>query len=393
MSADARERIAAIIDRIEKARTVVSDLCHGRRRWTMSVPARPDDDPDLVIAGALDDAHRILSELQPAAPCRVCEGRGCDNCEMPRGAEPVELPTFYGTREPVGWLVNFRDPAITKPEPWFLPNTAPVRDNWEAHREEYEGSLARTPLYAAPAPQGDALSEAPREAPTTCPCGGGPGHGEAWCGDYTEVAPPAGQEVRERALALLNRLRPVMASLDERDGCDDENEHFRAKWKEALALIVAALASTPAGQPDRDEPDVDGRQVVDYVEALHKYQPERGSRDIAREAAFVFGVGGVEYPRPAGQGEAPAPEPRATAPCGCNGDGMCAEHESERATAPGEREREVEARDRLLRVAVSVAVSAPWRQSPDMDCLKSVAGEYIAALRSPEAPRPEKEGA
>lgn len=55
---------------IEKAHQMVSDLCHQKRKWVISIPARPDYDPDLVIGQALRDAETAIDELasvvQPA---------------------------------------------------------------------------------------------------------------------------------------------------------------------------------------------------------------------------------------------------------------------------------------------------------------------------------------
>lgn len=48
---------------LEAAHKMVSALCHGERRWIMSVPAQPDYDPDLVIGQALGDADKILQLL------------------------------------------------------------------------------------------------------------------------------------------------------------------------------------------------------------------------------------------------------------------------------------------------------------------------------------------
>lgn len=45
---------------IEKAHQMVSDLCARRREWIMSIPARPDHDPDLVIGEALRLARQAL---------------------------------------------------------------------------------------------------------------------------------------------------------------------------------------------------------------------------------------------------------------------------------------------------------------------------------------------
>lgn len=54
---------AAVRQRCEAAMQVVSDLCTGKRNWMMSIPARPDYDPDLVIGAALADIPKLLKAL------------------------------------------------------------------------------------------------------------------------------------------------------------------------------------------------------------------------------------------------------------------------------------------------------------------------------------------
>lgn len=51
---------------IQRAQHMLSDLCRGRQRWTMSIPARPTDDPDLVIGDALRSADWLLSLVRLA---------------------------------------------------------------------------------------------------------------------------------------------------------------------------------------------------------------------------------------------------------------------------------------------------------------------------------------
>src|SRR5690606_29799258 len=56
--------VEALRQRNEKAHEMVTALCkprgtEGSREWIMSIPARPDDDPDLVIGQALNDAKRL----------------------------------------------------------------------------------------------------------------------------------------------------------------------------------------------------------------------------------------------------------------------------------------------------------------------------------------------
>ena len=56
-----------VLAAIKRANEVVSALCDGRARWTMSVPAEPDSDPDLVISRALHLAEKRISELERIA--------------------------------------------------------------------------------------------------------------------------------------------------------------------------------------------------------------------------------------------------------------------------------------------------------------------------------------
>src|SRR5690606_1647587 len=54
--------------KIDRAYDVVSALCEGKREWFMSLPARPDHDPDLIIGEALlaasNEISRLTRELQ-----------------------------------------------------------------------------------------------------------------------------------------------------------------------------------------------------------------------------------------------------------------------------------------------------------------------------------------
>lgn len=57
--------------KVRAARDMISDLCRrrdeaGKREWIMSIPARPDHDPDLVIAAALDAQAAEIKALRDA---------------------------------------------------------------------------------------------------------------------------------------------------------------------------------------------------------------------------------------------------------------------------------------------------------------------------------------
>ena len=56
------EERAALGQLLDKAHRTVAAICNGTRRWTMSVPARPDEDPDLIIAGALGKSRAMLAD-------------------------------------------------------------------------------------------------------------------------------------------------------------------------------------------------------------------------------------------------------------------------------------------------------------------------------------------
>lgn len=55
---DQRDRLLAAVARAEQA---VDDLCQGRLRWEMRVPAEPDHDPDLIISEALRQAREFAA--------------------------------------------------------------------------------------------------------------------------------------------------------------------------------------------------------------------------------------------------------------------------------------------------------------------------------------------
>jgi hypothetical protein len=56
--------VMTVDEMIAAADKMVSDLCDGSRRWLMSIPARPDDDPDLVIGRALHEASKEITQLR-----------------------------------------------------------------------------------------------------------------------------------------------------------------------------------------------------------------------------------------------------------------------------------------------------------------------------------------
>lgn len=70
------------LEKIAKALLVVAQLCDGTKRWTMSVPARPDSDPDLVLSDALREADTLLrtqhAEIERLNSCLKWEQNRAD---------------------------------------------------------------------------------------------------------------------------------------------------------------------------------------------------------------------------------------------------------------------------------------------------------------------------
>lgn len=51
-------------ERLEAAMKMVSDLCNKSKEWIMSIPARPDIDPDLVIAASQRDCKYLIERVE-----------------------------------------------------------------------------------------------------------------------------------------------------------------------------------------------------------------------------------------------------------------------------------------------------------------------------------------
>jgi hypothetical protein len=69
---EAVKDLASVIAEIDKAQDEVKALCHGKR-WIMCVPARPDEDSDLVISGALRAAKNAILSFHPARTDRCAK--------------------------------------------------------------------------------------------------------------------------------------------------------------------------------------------------------------------------------------------------------------------------------------------------------------------------------
>ena len=117
--------LEAVEAQIERANGAVRALCHGEQRWTMSVPARPEEDPDLVIGQALHAAERLVVECRrlrerEAEARRIIEqalaSDEAQRAEIARLAEVLEAARHMPRRTPgpsdsVETLHEYRLPA------------------------------------------------------------------------------------------------------------------------------------------------------------------------------------------------------------------------------------------------------------------------------------------
>jgi hypothetical protein len=58
-----KEQLADMVGRAERAGGIINALNHREIHWRMSVPARPDSDPDIVISKSLADIPYLAAEV------------------------------------------------------------------------------------------------------------------------------------------------------------------------------------------------------------------------------------------------------------------------------------------------------------------------------------------
>lgn len=89
-----------VIAKIDKALKHVYDLCQGKERWTMRVPADESRDSDLIISMALTAARSALSEKREPGP-------------MPR--PPLTMNCEEAQAWKVGWYTGaYGHPPVVK---------------------------------------------------------------------------------------------------------------------------------------------------------------------------------------------------------------------------------------------------------------------------------------
>lgn len=63
-NSEIRKLCEEVEERQKRAHETVCALCKGEKRWTMSVPAEPERDPDLVIDASLSDITKLVAALR-----------------------------------------------------------------------------------------------------------------------------------------------------------------------------------------------------------------------------------------------------------------------------------------------------------------------------------------
>lgn len=111
---------------IEKAMVMVSDLCkpkgsEGSRCWLMSIPARPDHDPDLVIADALIKSKETIESQQSTIDAQRAEiERLSKELKRFEGCVPVPVEVYSSAKKFIAHRTHIETCAhsINDDAPW-----------------------------------------------------------------------------------------------------------------------------------------------------------------------------------------------------------------------------------------------------------------------------------
>ena len=98
------DRAAAAVH-IEAADKEVSRLCSSSRKWTMTIPAEPEHDSDLVISRALMDASLALAEIDRLQGAERLLAAFAFN-EGLRTGRPLRIPVNVMAALPTGAVLH-----------------------------------------------------------------------------------------------------------------------------------------------------------------------------------------------------------------------------------------------------------------------------------------------
>lgn len=127
---DERDRTTLTDDElVDKCRALISDFCkNGResRLWYMSIPARPNEDPDILFHELMNRFNALRQNTHPPLmeDCPECGGSGWTN--KPDSAGVVQIVNCSNTNcikgkvwkyyTPVQWLQWYKDNGLPVPE-------------------------------------------------------------------------------------------------------------------------------------------------------------------------------------------------------------------------------------------------------------------------------------
>jgi hypothetical protein len=98
-SAVTPERLAEIRERAEKAHRHIADICAGKARWKMTIPANPGTDSDLIFSNALNDVDVLLAALDQYEQAISWE-TNCPSCSnLVTGLAALDAEVERVTRE------------------------------------------------------------------------------------------------------------------------------------------------------------------------------------------------------------------------------------------------------------------------------------------------------
>lgn len=236
-----------VVAKIVQAQHMVRDLCKpkgepGAREWIMSIPARPDSDPDLVISAALYAAREYITAAAPlqepaAPPAQSTEPDltlALHKLAMARdGAERLEhgvvawiltheeaaamarlLAAAPSQSQPAAPQPETREPELTQPVP--LETLSAMREGWNA-------------ALRASAPEGESNTSdrVTRITPTT--------------NDHVEIRAEGVSEERERIENIV------------KDAINEYEESNLARYHSIAARAADRILALRASAPSDEE--------------------------------------------------------------------------------------------------------------------------------------------
>ncbi len=103
------KRVKEIAEQIQNANAVLYALCSGERKWTMSVPARLDYDPDLIIGAALHGAGELLADREALMKQNLEYDQECANRQVRIYRLEARVVQLEGLLHRAEWALDHAD--------------------------------------------------------------------------------------------------------------------------------------------------------------------------------------------------------------------------------------------------------------------------------------------